>query len=45
MLGLGVLHDHFMSVIPALGYRDSVWTTVGLWLVLGPSFTSAAVHA
>ena len=35
MLGLGILNDHFMSAVPALGYGDSVWTTLGILLVFG----------
>jgi type IV secretory pathway protease TraF len=37
MVGLGILHTHFMSAIPALGYKDSAWTMIGLWLVVGLS--------
>jgi hypothetical protein len=35
MIGLSILHTHFMSAIPALGIKDSFWTMVGLWLVVG----------
>lgn len=33
MLGLGILHAHLSNAVPALGFGDSFWVSIGVWLV------------
>lgn len=43
MIGLGILHASLSPAIPAIGFGDSILTSIGLWLVIGGR--SASVKA
>lgn len=35
MIGLGILHSALSPAIPAIGFGNSILTSIGIWLVIG----------
>ena len=45
MLGFGILHAHLSTAIPPIGWSDSFWTALGVWLIFGGRSAGATFKA
>jgi hypothetical protein len=43
MIGLGILHAHFIAAIPPLGWSGAFWTNIGITFLLGGRSTGISV--